>query len=73
MNHNADPFDDASELEEQHRDYTIQSIRARKPIPHTGRCLYCNAEIPHKQLYCDAYCKHDSEFEEQIRQFTGVR
>lgn len=73
MSEYADFLDQAADLEERHRDYAIKSIRLRKPVAHTGHCLWCNAEIPSKQLYCDADCKHDHEMEERVKIFTGLR
>ena len=73
IEHNADPFDAASELEDMERESIIRSVRARKPLVRTGHCLFCNDVTEGGRLFCSEDCAHDHEFEERVKHFTGVR
>ena len=67
----ADPFDDASNLEEAHREAAIKSIRnvPRKVHLH---CLTCNAPTNGK-AYCSSSCKEEGEFLDRIQKIKGYR
>jgi len=50
--------DDATMREEQFLD---AALKVRKPSgpTATGRCLYCNAELPDTRRWCDSWCAED--------------
>ena len=60
--------DDASMREEQ---FLNAALATRKPDgpTATGRCLYCNAELPDTRRWCDEWCQEDwvLEIESQRR------
>jgi hypothetical protein len=66
----SDIFDDASDMEQLHRDHLINEIRKAKPLKTTGRCLYCNAELPDRK-FCDTWCASDWENEQRLKRIAG--
>jgi hypothetical protein len=66
----SDIFDDASDMEQMHRDILINEIRKQKPLKTTGRCLYCNAELSDRK-FCDVHCAADWENEQRLKRISG--
>lgn len=58
----ADQFDRASELEELHRQQSIQAalLKSRELRP-VGRCHNCLDQVDTGQLFCNADCSADHE------------
>ena len=56
--------DDATMREEQ---FLKVALATRKPDgpTATGRCLYCNAELPDTRRWCDGWCAEDWQFEQE--------
>ena len=70
----SDIFDDASDLEEQHRELSIKAARANnQPIKFTGRCLSCNAQINKVGRFCDYECREQYELEQKVSHIKGFR
>jgi len=67
----ADQLDDASDLEEAHREAAIAAIRSIKKQPHI-RCLSCNAPTD-GAAYCDKYCEEDHALAERMKLIKGLR
>lgn len=44
--------------------------KQKRQNPSSGYCLYCNAKIDHGS-FCDAWCKEDYEFEQEMRKTMG--
>ena len=63
----ADEFDRASDLEQAERDNCIARCRQVPSIKSVGHCLYCNAELPDGQRWCDAWCREDWSLEQEAR------
>ena len=65
-----DIFDRASDAEERDRELALKTQRARaerdKLIP-TGRCYFCEGDIPAGRLFCDGDCRDDFEREQKRR------
>lgn len=60
----ADIVDKAQELQELQ---LMQALQSRKPEhSRTGKCLYCESEIPTTHRFCDSACR-DAYEEEQTR------
>jgi len=68
----ADYFDDASDMEELHRNLAIKNIRDQKKNPFSGHCLYCNDTIPEGR-FCSQECRKDWEMEENLKKIKGLR
>jgi len=69
-----DIFDQASDIEEQHRELSIRAARFKnQPIKFTGRCLYCNEEVSNGRFCYGGDCKEDWEFEQKISKIKGLR
>ena len=68
----ADFLDDASNLEEAHRQHAIDAIRSIKKQPHT-RCLSCNAPTEGGAAYCDKGCEEDHMLQERMKLIKGLR
>jgi hypothetical protein len=63
--------DDATMREEQ---FLKVALATRKPTgpAATGRCLYCNAELPDTRRWCDKWCQEDWSLEiESQRRHRG--
>lgn len=60
--------DDASMREEQFLEAALATRKPDGPVA-TGRCLYCNAELPDTRRWCDKWCQEDwtLEIESQRR------
>lgn len=60
--------DDASMREEQFLEAAPATRKPDGPVA-TGRCLYCNAELPDTRRWCDKWCQEDwtLEIESQRR------
>lgn len=70
----SDIFDDASDLEEKHRELSIKAARSKnQPIKFTGRCLSCNAEIEAGRFCPGGECKEQFELEQKIAHIKGFR
>ena len=71
----SDIFDDASDLEQKHRELAIKSARAKnRPMAFTGRCLSCNAEIEKAGRFCPGgECKEQYELEQKMAHIKGFR
>ena len=52
----ADYFDDASDMEELHRNLAIKNIRDQKKNLFSGHCLYCNDTISEGR-FCSQECR----------------
>lgn len=66
-----DLFDQASDIEEQHRDLSIRAARAKnQPIKYTGHCLYCN-ELLTIGRFCSAECREDQELADKCHTIRG--
>lgn len=66
----SDLFDDASNMEELHRNLAIDSIRQQKKNPFTGHCLCCN-EVILEGRFCSIECRKDWEMEQKIKMIAG--
>lgn len=69
----ADILDDAAEMEEAHRDFAINQIRARKSLKHNGRCMYCNDFTVNSAPFCSTECREDHEMSEKLKTIKGLR
>ena len=60
--------DDATMREEQFLKVALTNRKPDGPAA-TGRCLYCNAELPDTRRWCDKWCQEDwtLEIESQRR------
>lgn len=60
--------DDATMREEQFLKVALSNRKPSGPAA-TGRCLYCNAELPDTRRWCDKWCQEDwvLEIESQRR------
>lgn len=60
--------DDATMREEQFLKVALTNRKPDGPAA-TGRCLYCNAELPDTRRWCDRWCQEDwtLEIESQRR------
>jgi len=60
--------DDATMREEQFLKVALATRKLDGPIA-TGRCFYCNAELPDTRRWCDKWCQEDwvLEIESQRR------
>ena len=60
--------DDATMREEQFLKVALTNRKPDGPTA-TGRCLYCNAELPDTRRWCDKWCQEDwtLEIESQRR------
>ena len=56
--------DDASMREEQFLKVALSTRKPAGPVA-TGRCLYCNAELPDTRRWCDGWCAEDWQFEQE--------
>ena len=63
----ADFLDDASENESKERERLIENARKGSKVQATGHCLYCNAELPKDQRWCDQWCREDWQLEQDAR------
>ena len=63
----ADFLDDASENENKERERLIAKARMQQKVLATGHCLYCNAELPNDQRWCDQWCREDWQLEQDAR------
>ena len=58
----ADIADIAHEQEELQRQSALaQATKSTKSPTATGRCLECDAPLPHGMRWCDAICRDDWE------------
>ena len=55
---------DASMREEQFLEAALATRKPDGPVA-TGRCLYCNAELPDTRRWCDKWCQEDWQFEQE--------
>ena len=67
-----DVFDDASDLEELHRDRAIKAIRDKSKATYTGYCRYCNETIE-LGSFCSAECREGQELEDKLKSIKGFR
>ena len=58
------PDDDASMREEQFLEVALKHRKPSGPAS-TGRCLYCNAELPDNRRWCDKWCQEDWTLEKE--------
>ena len=58
--------DDASMREEQFLDVASKQRKPNGPVA-VGHCLYCNAELPNDQRWCDAWCREDWQIAQDAR------
>ena len=58
--------DDASMREEQFLDVALKQRKPKGPSA-IGHCLYCNAELPNDQRWCDAWCREDWQIAQDAR------
>jgi len=49
----------------------IAEIRSKTGPKPTGRCFYCGAPLEPEQLFCDADCRDDYEFEQAAKERKG--
>ena len=56
--------DDASMREEQFLNAALSTRKPDGPTA-TGRCLYCNAELPDTRRFCDGWCAEDWQLEQE--------
>lgn len=56
-----DIFDQASAVEQMHRDIALQNVRRGPAIAETGFCLNCETQVPAGHRWCDADCRDDWE------------
>ena len=58
-------IDDDASMREEH--FLKVALATRKPDgpTATGRCLYCNAELPDTRRWCDGWCAEDWQFEQE--------
>jgi hypothetical protein len=68
----SDMFDDASDLEELHRNLAIKAVRERGQLKFSGHCLCCN-EIIKEGRFCSIDCREDYELEQKFKKITGKR
>lgn len=63
-----DIFDQATEIEERHRELAIQATRERSKQAEkfTGHCLNCNEQITVGR-FCDSDCRDDWELLQNAR------
>jgi len=69
----ADVLDNASEIESNERERLIGKARRSVKVVATGRCFYCNAELPDGKKYCDSWCRDDHELEQEAAKRHGIR
>ena len=63
--------DDASMREEHFLKVALSTRKPAGPVA-TGRCLYCNAELPDTRRWCDKWCQEDWSLEiESQRRHRG--
>ena len=63
----ADQLDNASDIEMAEREYMIKKASTGVKVQPTGHCLYCNAELPNDQRWCDQWCREDWQLEQDAR------
>jgi len=68
----ADYFDDASNMEEFHRQNAINNIRQTKPIKFSGFCLSCNQRV-NQGKFCSFECSQDYELEQKLKNIKGIK
>ena len=58
-------IDDDASMREEH--FLKVALSTRKPNgpAATGRCLYCNAELPDTRRWCDEWCRDDWNLEQE--------
>ena len=58
-------IDDDASMREEH--FLKVALSTRKPAgpTATGRCLYCNAELPDTRRFCDGWCAEDWQLEQE--------
>ena len=63
--------DDASMRKEHFLKIALSTRKPAGPVA-TGRCLYCNAELPDTRRWCDKWCQEDWSLEiESQRRHRG--
>ena len=68
----SDIFDDASDLEEKHRELAIFAARAQNaPIKISGFCLSCNDRLQIGRFCPGGECKEDYEREQKMAKIAG--
>lgn len=71
-----DIFEEASELEDKHRNLAIKAIRDRvaNPQKFTGYCLYCNSELTINSRFCKGEdCGERWEFDQKMSRIDRKR
>lgn len=53
----ADIFDQATAVEELHRELALRNRRQGPAIAETGFCLNCETQTPAGHRWCDADCR----------------
>ena len=67
-----DIFEEASELEDKHRNLAIKAQRAmNKKMPFTGFCLFCGEPIKIGRFCSGGECKEDHEREQKMKRISG--
>jgi len=65
----ADIFDEASDAEQNNRDFLIRQIRERPKLKEIGFCLCCNEKISGK--FCDSFCRDEYDLTLKIGKIEG--
>ncbi|MCG2592442.1 hypothetical protein LZ009_06560 [Ramlibacter sp. XY19] len=68
----ADEADLAFDSEQRHLSQALAAQRARARMQPTGMCLHCGTENLGNQLFCDADCAGDWEYEDTLRRRLGL-
>lgn len=69
----SDVFDQATDLEELHRERSIANARAKNvKSTYSGHCLYCNSELLAIGRFCRGEdCGERYEFEQKVKRIKG--
>ena len=70
-----DLTDQASDLEELHREKAYMAVQAalrRDQTSPAGECRYCVQKIAPEARFCDADCRDDFERETRMRRLSGT-
>lgn len=69
-----DPIDQASAVEEQFTQSSIDAVlkQGKQPVlPYKGRCYNCEDELASPLRFCDEECLSDYEYVEQRKRANG--
>lgn len=70
-----DLTDQASDLEELHREKAYRAVQAALRLDETaasGECRYCAEKIAPEARFCDADCRDDFERASKMQKISGA-